>query len=179
MPPHVQMEQVDIMFGDQSRFGQQGSLTRTWAKKGTRPRVIKQQEFLSLYVFGAVCPKANYGVSIIVPYFNTEGMNIYLQELSKKIPAGRHCVLVLDNAPVHKSKSLIIPDNITIIFLPPYSPELNPMERAWLYIKQNWLANSFFDNYDILLNKCCDAWNQFVSQENRINTLCSYPYANI
>lgn len=179
MPSHVKMENIDIMFGDQSRIGQQGSLTRTWAKKGTRPRAVKQQEFLSIYIYGAVCPKENYGASVILPYFTTVGMNIFLEELSKKIPAGRHCVLVLDNASIHKSKYLVVPNNITVIFLPPYSPELNPMERAWLYIKQNWLSNSFFEDYDALLNKCCDAWNLFVEEENRINTLCSYSYSKI
>lgn len=139
--------------------------------------MVQQQEFLSTYIFGAVCPAQDCGAAIIVPLSNTEGMNMLLQEISKKIPAGRHAFVVVDKASWHRSKALIIPANISLIYLPAYSPELNPSEQCWEYMKQMWLSNCFFENYDVLLQACCDAWNDFVSEAGRIKSLCTRSWA--
>lgn len=177
LPANVNIEQVDVFFEDEARAGQQGSLTRTWARKGTRPRLIKQQEFLSTYIFGAICPNKDLGVAIIVPLANTDAMNLLLQEVSKKISEDRHAVMVMDKAAWHRSKGLVIPTNISIVHLPSYSPELNPTEQAWEYMKQMWLANCFFDDYDSLLSACCNAWNNFIGQTGRVKSLCSREWA--
>ena len=177
LPNHVKLEDVDIWFNDESRVGQQGSLTRTWARKGTRPRLIKQQEFLSTYIFGAVCPMLDAGAALILPLSNTDGMNALLQEILRKVPKNRHAVLVVDRAPWHRSKQLVVPTNISLLYLPPYAPELNPSEQVWEFLKQNHLSNCFFDSYDSLLDACCNAWNALTGEAGRIKSLCSREWA--
>lgn len=112
-----------------------------------------------------------------MPVSNTEGMNMILQEVSKKIPDGRHAIMVLDKASWHRSKNLIIPKNISLLHLPAYSPELNSSERCWEYIKQKSLSNCFFEDYDVLLQTCCDAWNNFIQETGRIKSLCTRTWA--
>jgi transposase len=141
--------------------------------------LVKQQEFLSTYIFGAICPARDYGVAIIVPLSNTDGMNLLLKEVSKKVPEGRHAVMVMDKAAWHRSKSLAVPANISIIYLPSYSPELNPTEQVWEYMKQMWLSNCFFEDYEALLSACCNAWNNFIGEVGRIKSLCSREWATL
>ena len=100
-----------------------------------------------------------------------------LKEVSKKVPEGQHAFMVVDKASWHRSKSLIVPANITLIYLPAYSPELNPSEQGWEYIKQMYLANCFFEDYDALLQACCNAWNNFVGETGRIKSLCTRSWA--
>jgi hypothetical protein len=106
LPPEVGMESVDIWFQDEARIGQKGSVTRTWAKKGTRPRLVRQQQFEYAYVFGAVCPVRDEAVGIVLPVANTEAMLVHLEHISMKIPAGRHAVIVLDKAAWHTQSDL-------------------------------------------------------------------------
>ena len=101
MPPTVDLAHVDIGFEDEARIGQQGTLTRVWAKKGTRPRVTRQQQYLSTYLFGAVCPAKDLSVGLILPLSNTTMMQLFLNELSLKIALGGHAVLVVDRAGWH------------------------------------------------------------------------------
>jgi len=102
---------VDVWYQDESRIGQQGSLTRMWAEKGTRPRVVRQQQFNYTYIFGAVCPARDEAVGLVMPYTNTDTMQIHLEYISAKIPNGRHCVLIMDQAGWHTTKKLKKFDN--------------------------------------------------------------------
>ena len=72
LPENVSIEAVDIWFQDEARVGQKGTLTRTWAKKGTRPRLVRQQQFEYAYIFGAVCPAQDQAVGLVLPVINTE-----------------------------------------------------------------------------------------------------------
>lgn len=139
--------------------------------------MVKQQEFLSTYILGAVCPQRDCGAAIILPCSNTEGMNMLLQEISKKTPQGRHALIVFDKAAWHRSKGLVIPQNISFLHLPAYSPELNSSEQCWEYLKQKYFSNCFFSDYDALLQACCNAWNRFVDEKGRIKSLCSRSWA--
>lgn len=96
LPKNVAFDQVDIWFQDETRVGQQGSLTRMWAVKGTRPRVVRQQQFKYTYIFGPICLSRDEAVGLVFPYANTDIMLIHLEHISAKIPKGRHAVLVLD-----------------------------------------------------------------------------------
>lgn len=156
IPEGIHLSLVDIWFQDESRVGQQGSQYRIWAKRGSRPRVVKQQQFLSQYIFGAVCPERKNAVGIVVPYANSETFLLHLQEISQQIPQGRHAVLVIDQAGWHKAKNLDLPENLSLLFLPPYSPELNPQEQVWQYLKTNYLCNRVFKNLNDILDACCD-----------------------
>ena len=98
-------------------------------------------------------------------------MNLHLQEISRSIAAGAHGVVILDRAGWHWAKALVIPDNITLILLPPRAPELNPVENLWQYLRDNWLSNRIFKSYDDILEICCHAWNQIRKQPWRIMSI--------
>lgn len=158
-------------------MGQQGSLTRIWAEKGTRPRNIRQQQFEYAYIYGAVCPKNDDAVGLLLPVANSEAMNLHLNEISERTPSGKHAVVIMDQAGWHKSKELKSFDNLTPIFLPPYSPELNPVEQVWQWLRDNFLANRCFDGYQDILDACTNAWLSFLKVCGRAKKLCSRSWA--
>src|SRR5258706_8405118 len=100
--------------------------------------------FASAYLFGAVCPSEGKAAALIMPICNTAAMNHHLSEISSQVAADAHAVVILDGASWHNSYGLVVPSNITLLALPPYSPELNPVERIWHYLRSHWLANSEF-----------------------------------
>src|SRR3954470_11051399 len=108
----------------EARIGQKGGLTHVWYQKGVRPRGMRQQGFASAYLFGAVCPGREAGVALVLPEVSTAAMGVFLAELARAVPAGRHAVLVLDRAGWHVSEELRVPPNLTLVHPPPYSPEL-------------------------------------------------------
>ena len=115
-------------FQDEGRIGQKGMLSRLWARKNNRPRVACDHRYGYVYLFGAACAERMLAVGHIADRANTASMNEHLASAS--VRPENHCVLVLDGAGWHKSKELEIPENITLLILPPYSPELNPMENV-------------------------------------------------
>ena len=106
LPEGVQLNQVDIWFQDEMRIGQRGTQTRLWARKGTRPRVVRQQQSESAYIFGAVCPQCDAAVGLVLPFANTQTMALHLEAVSQAIPPGRHAILVLDKAGWHTTPKL-------------------------------------------------------------------------
>jgi transposase len=179
LPENVSIEAVDIWFQDEARVGQKGTLTRTWAKKGTRPRLVRQQQFEYAYIFGAVCPAQDQAVGLVLPVINTEGMLIHLEHISSKIPEGRHAVIVLDRAAWHTTKKLKKFKNISLLPLPPASPELNPTEQVWQTLRDEYLANRSYENYNSIVDACCDAWNNFVDIPKKVQNLCTRSWANL
>jgi transposase len=91
-------------------------------------------------------------------------MALHLAEISRAVAPGAHAVLILDQAGWHVSAKLNVPANITLMPLPPKSPELNPVENIWQFIRGNWLSNRVFGSYDDIVDHCCDAWNKLVDQ---------------
>ena len=173
----MKMQDVDIWFQDEARVGQRGSLTRTWAIKGTRPRLTRQQQFEYAYIFGAVCPAQNQAVGLVLPAVNTRAMLEHLKEISAQVPSDRHAVIVLDRAAWHTTKKLQAFKNISLLPLPPTSPELNPVEQIWQQLRDNCLANRCYDGYEDIVDACCEAWNWFTDIPNQIRQLCSRQWA--
>ena len=129
--------------------GQKGTHAYVWAPVGSCPLMVKDNRHDSAYLFGAICPKRGVGAAIIMPTVNTEAMNEHLAEISTQVAAGAHAVLVLDGAGWHQAGGeLSVPDNITLLSLPPYGPELNPMELVWEYLRSNKLCAVVWDSYD-------------------------------
>ncbi len=91
-------------------------------------------------------------------------MNAHLAEISLSVDPGAHAVLMLDGAGWHIAGDLVVPDNITLLPLPPRAPELNPVENIWQFIRDNWLGNRVFVSYEDILDRCCDAWNRLTDQ---------------
>lgn len=105
-------------------------------------------------------------------------MNLHLAEISRSVSPGAHAVVTLDGAGWHqRSARLKVPDNISLLKLPPYSPELNPQENIWQYLRQNYLSNRVFDTYDAILDACCDAWNSLIAQPERITSIATRAWA--
>jgi hypothetical protein len=138
-------------------WGSHGTLTRIWARRGSRPRAPRDTRYKWSYVFGAACPARGTAAGLILPYVNTEAMGLHLEEIAKAVAPGAHALLIVDGAGWHCAKALEVPDNITLLKLPPYAPDLNPMENVWAYLRANKLAISVFDSYADILNKCQDA----------------------
>src|SRR4051812_42171050 len=141
LPPEAAGRPVEIWFTDEARVGQQGTLTRVWAKRGSRPRAPRDRRFEWAYLFGAICPQRSVGAAIIMPEVNVEAMNEHLAVIGRRVCAGAIAVLVLDGAGWHSSPRLKLPDNIVLVPLPPYAAELNPMENVWEYMRGNFLSH--------------------------------------
>ena len=115
---------------------------------------------------------------MIMPYANTEAMNLHLREISAKVAPGAHAVLVCDGAGWHqKGKKLVVPDNITLLRLPPYSPELNPMENVWDYLRQNKLCAQVWASYEQILDACQNAWRFLINDPDRIRSIGTRKWA--
>lgn len=97
---------------------------------------------------------------MILPYANTNAMNIFLEGLSKEVKTGKHIALIIDNAGWHKALDLIVSSNITLVSLPAYAVELNSMEQVWEWIKNHFLYNQCYSNYEDIVDKLSYAWNQ-------------------
>ena len=122
------------------------------------------QRTKSAYLFGAICPAEGKGAGLVLPVCNTKAMALHLEEISKAFAPGAHAVLLLDQAGWHLSDDLVVPENITLLPLPPKCPELNPVENIWQFIRENWLSNRVFLSYEDIVDHCCYAWNKLVGQ---------------
>lgn len=104
-------------------------------------------------------------------------MQKHLEEIAKEIEPGNHAVLVFDRAAWHTTKKLNLPKNISLLPLPPASPELNPTEQVWQVLRDRYLANRSFESYDKIVESCCNAWNAFTSEVNAVRNLCTRNWA--
>ena len=165
-----------VYFQDESRFGQQGTTTNVWAKRGSRPTAVRQTEYEYLWVLGAVCPETGHAEGLLSPQLNTKIVNTFLAQFSQAIPEGEHVVMVWDGAGFHTSKALVVPENITLVQLPAYSPELNPIENLWHYLKSHFWSNRSYADYDELEAAAMEAWQQAALDQQLVQTVCAAPY---
>ena len=130
------------------------------------------------YIFGAVCPARDTGAALVLPKANAQAMNLHLQEISSQVRPGAHAVLILDRAGWHRTGGkLRVPDNISLLYLPPYSPELNPAENVWQYLRQNFLSNRIYASYNAIIDACCNAWNALAAQAGLITSITTREWA--
>lgn len=169
-------QSIQIWFQDEARFGQQGTLTRKWAPVGSRPPAVKQTQYDYLYVIGAACPHTGQTVGLLSPYIDTRMMNLFLEQFARELDPGVHAVIIWDQAGFHCSKDLKVPDNVSIVPLPPYSPELNPIENLWHYLRSHHWANRVYESYDDLRQAACEAWQASCLDAELIKTVCNAPY---
>jgi transposase len=164
-------KRVELWFQDEARIGQKNKLTRRWARRGARPRAPHDQRTAWAYIFGAICPAEGKGAGIVMPFCDTPAMEEHLAEISATVAPDAHAVLILDQAGWHLARALVVPKNITILPLPPRSPELNPVENIWQFMRDNWLSNRVFNGYDDIVAHCCAAWNDLIDQPWRIRSI--------
>jgi transposase len=103
-----------------------------------------------------------------MPWCDIQAMAAHLAEISQAVDPGAHAVLMLDQAGWHMSAKLVVPANITLLPLPPRSPELNPVENVWQFMRDNWLSNRVFKSYENIVALCCDAWNNLFDRPWKI-----------
>ena len=134
------------------------------------------QRYTWTHLFAAVRPATGHSFALVLPSVSTAAMQAFLDRFSQGLDADEHAVLVLDQAGWHVAQALVVPGNVTLALLPPYSPELNPVERVWLYLRERHLSHRVLASYDAIVDAVCHAWNQLTPE--RIQTLTSYPYLN-
>ena len=144
--------------------------------RGTRPQVPFKIGYKNFYLYSAVDSSDGSSFNLILPKVDTANMNIFLDELSKKYPQDK-IAIIMDGASWHKSKGLQVPSNILFFYFPPYSPELNPVERLWLYVKKNILANRVYQQLSELELKLYEFMKQL--DRNVIKDICTLKYVNI
>ena len=168
---------LEVWFQDEMRVGQKNKLTYRWARKGSRPRAAHDQRTQSTYLFGAVCPERGAGAALVLPACNTEAMQLHLDEIATKITPGAHAILLLDQAGWHGAKALKVPNNLSLLQLPPRAPELNGQENIWQFMRQNWLSNRIFKSFDDIVDHCCYAWNTLIDQPWKIMSIARRDWA--
>jgi DDE superfamily endonuclease len=152
---------------------------RQWARRGTRPRQPADQRYENAYLFGAICPARGKGAALALPFADTEMMQLHLDEIAVRVAPGAHAVLIFDRAGWHTTPELKMPANITPIWLPSRSPELNPVENVWQYLRQNWLSNCVFETYDDIIDAACAAWNKLIARPDVIRSIGMRDWAHV
>lgn len=138
------------------------------AGKGSRSRQTKDLRTESAYLFGAIFLERGGGAALVLPRADAAAMGLHLEEISRAVAPDADAGVLLDQAGWHVTGKLGIPDNISLMPVPAKSPELNPAEIVWLYLRQNWLSNRVFDNYDAIVQACCQAWNNLIDRPREI-----------
>jgi transposase len=169
-------EQVQVWFEDEARFGQQGTLTRVWARKGSRPRAVRQTQYTYLYVLTAVCVSTGAASGLIAPQLNATVINLFLEQFARELPAGVHAVLLWDGAGYHVGNGLRVPANVSLIQLLPYSPELNPVENLWHYLRSHYWSLRAYRDYEALEAAAMAAWRAVCLEPGLIRSICAAPY---
>ena len=113
----------------------------------------------------------------MLPWADTQAMQLHLDAISRRVARKAHAAVLMDRAGWHTTKQLEMPKNITPIFLPPRSPELNPVENISQYLRQTWLSNRVFPDQAAIIDACCSAWNNLVRQPGRITSIGSREWA--
>jgi hypothetical protein len=113
------------------------------------PALRRQPSTASAYIFGAICPQKGKGAALVLPACDTEAMNLHLLAIARESAPGHHAALLLDQADWHLSAKLAVPQNITLVPLPPKCPALNPVDNIWQFLRDNWLSNLIFQSYEI------------------------------
>lgn len=161
---------------DEARVGQKGRTCHRWYQRGERPPGLADKRFESLYLFAACRPGTDQAFALALPQATTAAMSLFLASFAQQLAPGTHAVLILDQAGWHGSGRLVVPDNLTLLPLPAYSPELNPVERVWLYLRERFLSHRVLADYSAVLDAACHAWNALVAETGRLASLTAYPY---
>ena len=158
------------MFQDEARFGRISDPHACWSPKGCRPIVGVQMVREYVYIFGAVSPLDGCHDSLVLPRADSEAMSIFLKEVSLRHQK-EHIVMFMDQAGWHTSKTLTIPSNMELAFLPPYSPELNPQEQIWDELREKFFANKTFKTLDAVMDKAVEALQLLEGLPDKIKSI--------
>ena len=160
-------------------MGQKGRTGHRWWARGQRPRGLCDQRYDWTYLYAAVRPATGQGFALILPMVSTRAMDLFLERFSATLAPDVHAVLVLDQAGWHGSRHLSVPGNVTIVPLPTYAPELNPVERVWLHLRERFLSHRWLEDYDAIVQACCQAWNRFLAEPELVRSVTTRAWARV
>ena len=166
---------VRLMFQDEARFGRMARIRRCWAPAPLRPTVCNGYERQFTYVYGAVSPLQGQLDWSLSEKMNTEQMNGFLHQVSESHP-DEFVVMVVDGASSHKGKELIVPENIRLLPLPGYSPELNPQEHVWDELREKAFPNAVLDHMDLVVQRLQEGMNSLAADADRIRSITAWPW---
>ena len=169
---------VMLFFEDEARFGRINNLRHCWVPGNHLPVAARQMIREYIYVFSGVCPQTGELYSLIFPACNTDTMQLFLHGLSEQYHHYR-IILLVDKAGWHTSLKLLIPENIAIWNLPPYSPELNPVELIWREIRKYYFNNQLFEDLDALENKLVESLKDFAKDFEKIKQLTNFNWLKL
>ncbi len=163
------------MFQDEARFGRISDVRRCWCPKPLRPMVqaLVTQEYT--YAYAVVSPADGAMDSLVIPYVNGDCMQLFYDEIAARYPDER-LIMILDGAGWHKSKQIQLPSNLRVAFLPPYSPELNPVEHLWDDLREKFFHNRVFDSIDALEIHLADALLAYENNPSRVKSITAWDW---
>ena len=168
---------IRLMFQDEARFGRMSDPRACWAPAPQRPVVNLALIREFRYEYAAISPWDGCLDYMTTEKMNTENMSIFLEQVSKA-HEGEFIVMVLDGASSHKCKDLIIPKNVSLVLLPPYSPELNPAEQIWNVLRRDYFANRVFDSLDAATEQAEYGLSQMAANKPTMQSLTNWPWIN-
>ena len=121
-------------------------------------------------IFSAVRPDTGDDVTLVMPSVNAKVMDLFLAHFADTLDQDAHAVMMCDGAGWHDERALTVPDNVTLALLPPYSPELNPVERVWLYLRERFLSLRVLDDTEAIIDACCQAWIDLIAEPDRMRS---------
>jgi transposase-like protein len=163
------------MFEDEARFGRISDPRRCWAPPGVRPEVNTQLIREYEYAFAAVSPQDGLLDTLVLPTVNTEAMSVFLAEVSRR-HAEEFIVMVLDGAGWHKARRLLVPANMRLLSLPPWSPQLNPVEHLWDEVREKWFANRVFNSLSAVEEQLLTALKTLEEDATRVASLTGFDW---
>ena len=169
-------KRLQLWFQDEARVGNKGRVCHRWWHRGERAPGTRQIGYQWAYIFSAVRPDTGDDVTLVMPSVNAKVMDLFLAHFADTLDQDAHAVMMCDGAGWHDERALTVPDNVTLALLPPYSPELNPVERVWLYRRERFLSLRVLDDTEAIIDACCQAWIDLIAEPDRMRTLCAYPW---
>ena len=163
------------MFQDEARFGRMAKPKRCWAPKPCRPVMLNGYEREFVYVYGAVSPREGDFDWKICPQMNTERMGEFLAQVARRYP-GDFIIMIVDGASSHRAKDLVVPENIRLLPLPPYSPELNPQEHLWDEIREKEFPNRVFNSMDAVKKQLRSGLIRLAKDCQRVRSITGWPW---
>jgi hypothetical protein len=137
---------------------------------------VRQTQYDYLWVIAAACPATGAAAGIIMPHLDTEVINLFLGEFSRQLAPDVQAVLIWDGAGFHTAKALVVPANVSLIRLPPYSPELNPIENLWHYLRSHYWSNRVYEDWEALKEAAVAGMVAVGTDVDRIKSVCAAPY---
>ena len=168
---------LELWFEDEARLGQQGTPTTVRARRGSRPTAVRRTEYEYAWVMAAACPATGAAAGIVMPSLDTDVVSEFLRQFSEQLAPDVHALLIRDGAGYHTSKSLVVPANVTPLRLPPHSPELNPVENLWHYLRSHYWSNRSYTDWGALKEAACHGLLAVGTDAERMKTVCAAPYA--